>query len=253
MPLFNVASTWGQLFLDSCDSVNGYCSQGWKQNKKKKRKKRNLTHVPPLFFFFFFFISDVSPVPIGGNWSGHRRLCRLAATQADPRGKSKYKCRTREQGSFLYEPCLCRSALLASCPSWGLAVLSHGILGLWVYVTRSFRGQCTRGSAARAVWITLDEECGNNSSSIPREVILGRRSASLIEHLTEQMVFKFLRTLILSSEIWFSFLHLDLETWHKVTSTMSSSARNKQPDDQTGCKSAKFSAWLPEKLSLRQF
>lgn len=106
----------------------------WVQTKTKG----NLTHVP--------FLSDLSPVPTGENWSGHRRLVVLAATQMDPGGKSKYKCRTWEQGSFLERECLCRSILLASCPIWDLVFLQW-ILGLWVCLACSYRGHCTRGSA----------------------------------------------------------------------------------------------------------
>lgn len=47
----------------------------------------------------------------------------------DPGGKTRYKCRTWEQGSFLERECLCRSILLASCPSGTLCSSNE----FWVF------------------------------------------------------------------------------------------------------------------------
>lgn len=109
----------------SCDSVNDYCSRGWKQMKKEDEP-----HVIACSLFIWFISS---PYWWKRKWSQETR--RLADTQVAPREKSKYKCRTREQGSFLDRQCLCRSILLASCPCWDSLFLqwNSGSLSLFTF------------------------------------------------------------------------------------------------------------------------
>lgn len=140
--LFNVRPP-GIVIPGSCDCVNGYCPQGCKQKKEED------SHVHACSLFIWFISRPHWWKP---KWSQETR--RLAATQVDPRGKSKYKCRTREQGSFLDKQCLCRSILLASCTSWDSLFLQRNSGSLSLF-NLQLRGQCTRGSA-QAVWTTLD-------------------------------------------------------------------------------------------------
>lgn len=76
--LFNVKSTWGLLFLEPVIPYKWLLLSGV-QTEKTKRKKRRGSHVKVPFS------SDLSPVPIGGNWSGHRRRAVWQLLQWAPR------------------------------------------------------------------------------------------------------------------------------------------------------------------------
>ncbi len=140
--LFNVSAPG-----DCYSWIPWFCE--WLLPSEVQTKKEEASHVHACSLFIWFISS---PHWWKLKWSQETR--RLAATQVAPRGTNKYKCRTREQGSFLDRQCLCRSILLASCNSGDSLFLqwNSGSLSL---LNLQLRGQCTRGSAW-AVWTTLD-------------------------------------------------------------------------------------------------
>lgn len=148
--LFNVKSTWGLLFLEPVILYKWLLLSGV-QTKKKQKKQNKKERISCKGSLLIWFIS--SPHRWKPKWS--QETCCLAATPVGPRGKSKYKCRTREQRSFLGRQCLCWSTLVASCPGWDSLLLQWNS-GSSSLFDLQLRGQCTRGSA-QAVWTNLDK------------------------------------------------------------------------------------------------
>lgn len=148
--LFNVKSTWGLLFLEPVIPYKWLLlSRVQTEKTKEKRGEERISRKGSLLIWFIS-----RPHRWKLKWS--QETCCLAATPVGPpRGKSKYKCRTRERRSFLGKRCLCWSTLVASCPSWGSLLLQWNS-GSSSLFDLQLRGQCTRGSA-QAVSTTLDE------------------------------------------------------------------------------------------------
>lgn len=119
----------GIVIPGSCDSVNGYCPQGCKQQQKKGEEGSHVIARPPWFLFCF----KIRLIFRRRRWKlkWWRETRRWEDTRVDPGERSRYKCRTRKV-SFPDRPVV--GSVLPK--RWS----SNGILGLWVHVPLRIKG-----------------------------------------------------------------------------------------------------------------